>query len=796
MNAKAMKTIGKGNDGMKVIGIPVGGNGGSGGGYAPPEGGIPATDLSEEVQETLNAVGTNTANIATLQAAYAGLTQSDIVVGTLPASGEANTIYRVAGTNTYSDYMWDGTDFVLMATYGITSDGVYDISANHSNASYDNLTAALGSSGANVPAAVRSGGMGVKYLENVYADYDVVVTEGLTTEPTGTELDSAPSITSGTYKASQLAAFSTLPENPYNSVTYYVAVAGDTTTYTQWTITKLTNDSTKYVHWIYTSSSVENADFVKLDNWVGSFEDKAETIEKNAADINYTYYTFKSLKYYIKTDGSIATNNSYRSTGYIPVKEGDVFYYSGNPSTSSRAVYGYSYDGTTYTPKAQLLGAGNTLYKNVKIWVQKGVTHILASCLNSSISSAELKRENHSKLSDIVDGFGDDIYKNIVVSDINVGGYAGTDGAWHTSSSHKYRFFDVEVGDSIYLRDVGTTTLDVAILAKKLSDTPTFKTLIAPTTTGTQSHTYIATENMTVCVSSSTTPSYIVITRNKVKAIDTRISTLETKQTTLLTNKDWLNQYDYKLGYMFNNIAVIGDSMSVGSISTQEVEEPNSNMGASWLSVLAKRWGCKSRMHYAQGGKNCYSFLNSDNAWGLGAMLRDSNVYNAYFIAHGHNDGGTNYSGVGSATDTAATVTVSGTTPSCASGNSFCAYYKAVIDQIRTKAPHAMIFCLSEYDNVVRTKSSSAYRNAIIDIANLYYNNGDKLVYHLETGGVPDDRMDLGSHYSTIGYFHIAKRVDEEANKAIWSHMTDMEIKEFGIYNNVSNRHEQYTITT
>ena len=62
--------------------------------------------------------------IKALQETYAGLTQSDIIIGTLPASGVANTIYRVPGTNSYSDYMWDGTQFVPMATYNNAIDDV------------------------------------------------------------------------------------------------------------------------------------------------------------------------------------------------------------------------------------------------------------------------------------------------------------------------------------------------------------------------------------------------------------------------------------------------------------------------------------------------------------------------------------------------------------------------------------------------------------------------------------------------------------------------------------------------
>lgn len=73
---------------------------------------------AEDLQDVADDVAIHTEDIANLQAAYAGLTQSNIVPLTaLPSSGVANTIYRVAGTDSYSDYMWDGSQFVLMATY-------------------------------------------------------------------------------------------------------------------------------------------------------------------------------------------------------------------------------------------------------------------------------------------------------------------------------------------------------------------------------------------------------------------------------------------------------------------------------------------------------------------------------------------------------------------------------------------------------------------------------------------------------------------------------------------------------
>lgn len=49
-----------------------------------------------------------------------------VVVETLPASGKKNTLYRVKGTNAYSEYGWDGSKFVLLAVkdYGIDEEPI------------------------------------------------------------------------------------------------------------------------------------------------------------------------------------------------------------------------------------------------------------------------------------------------------------------------------------------------------------------------------------------------------------------------------------------------------------------------------------------------------------------------------------------------------------------------------------------------------------------------------------------------------------------------------------------------
>ena len=52
-----------------------------------------------------------------------GLGQNNVIVGELPSTGVANTIYRVPGDGEYSDYMWYGGEWKLLATYSANTQG-------------------------------------------------------------------------------------------------------------------------------------------------------------------------------------------------------------------------------------------------------------------------------------------------------------------------------------------------------------------------------------------------------------------------------------------------------------------------------------------------------------------------------------------------------------------------------------------------------------------------------------------------------------------------------------------------
>jgi hypothetical protein len=149
-------------------------------------------------------VSTNETDIANLQHLYNDLQQSKPVpVTALPETGQQQgVIYRLAGTTSYSDYMWNGSTWVLMATYNnaidprpkkasqnlVTSGGVFDnigaldiseLNATenpHTLAQYIDLSAAL----AAIPTDYQKGGMSIKYVctsDNKYVRYDYMGTE-------------------------------------------------------------------------------------------------------------------------------------------------------------------------------------------------------------------------------------------------------------------------------------------------------------------------------------------------------------------------------------------------------------------------------------------------------------------------------------------------------------------------------------------------------------------------------------------------------------------------------------------
>ena len=162
------------------------------------------------IQELLNSIPDKATKeeLEQLRELYEALTQSEIIPvpsADWPVSDpQANVIYRVEGESSYTDYMWNGTSFIPMATYTITPTDIpivgstdvitaggvanhgsaFDISeynkSNSTLATYADLAAAL----AAVPSSVQKGGMSIKFVQtydNTYVQYRLMADEWSTT---------------------------------------------------------------------------------------------------------------------------------------------------------------------------------------------------------------------------------------------------------------------------------------------------------------------------------------------------------------------------------------------------------------------------------------------------------------------------------------------------------------------------------------------------------------------------------------------------------------------------------------
>lgn len=123
--------------------------------------------------------------------------------GSLPATGEADTVYRVSNydgehsqvdATKYSEYAWDGTQYVFLCVKSQIGE-VFDITVYNNNTKYADLTAALGTGGANIPEGLRKGGMSVKFVcssDNKYVQYRLMAQTFSTTVADWQGVDDEP----------------------------------------------------------------------------------------------------------------------------------------------------------------------------------------------------------------------------------------------------------------------------------------------------------------------------------------------------------------------------------------------------------------------------------------------------------------------------------------------------------------------------------------------------------------------------------------------------------------------------
>lgn len=202
------------------------------------------TTRAQNVESTLQTnIDTETTRAQTaeeqLKTLYNNLQQSQpIPVTELPDIGEEGKIYRLAGTINYSDYMWNGIQFIKMATYNnaidnkpivesenlVKSGGVftaieaeknraeaaeeanaqgiiYDVSAHNNGAVFESLSALLISSDLDtlIPTSAQHGGMSIRFIQgskqssdNKYVQYRLMSNTFNTTPANWQGVDDEP----------------------------------------------------------------------------------------------------------------------------------------------------------------------------------------------------------------------------------------------------------------------------------------------------------------------------------------------------------------------------------------------------------------------------------------------------------------------------------------------------------------------------------------------------------------------------------------------------------------------------
>lgn len=170
----------------------------------------------------------------------------------LPATGEPDTIYRVASwdgsavdAGKYSEYAWNGTAYQLLAVRSGSLDGVFDISANNLTegqpTQYADLAAAIGTNGANVPVGVRAGGMQVRFINFSTGKYEQCRYMGtdVTTADTFTDVSNWQGVDETPTEGSQNLVTSGGVERKLNgNHTYIEVVECSSSSYTNYYFTK------------------------------------------------------------------------------------------------------------------------------------------------------------------------------------------------------------------------------------------------------------------------------------------------------------------------------------------------------------------------------------------------------------------------------------------------------------------------------------------------------------------------------------------------------------------------------
>ena len=347
----------------------------------------------------------------------------------------------------YTDY-WTNVNARIKNVPILSDNSVLDVS-EFNNTNYNSLSEAI----AAIPETLQKGGMEIRFKQLTLATYTVVKTEGVETQPTGTELQEALTLESGTYTAAHMTGVEP-PES--GSVTYYLAVTEtvdgqEVTTYTTWVITKVTSDYNKYVQYRYTAESIDSADFTNETNW------ELNVTKKNLSEDFLGLLS--EIKDFTIKNCSILETGKFGSANYkhavLSVNEGEVYYLIGQTS-NCRAAFVTTDESSSGEDVPVVPGTGimpmSSSKQYYKFIIPQGCTHLI---FNASGNYGTRCYKHYDSL-DVSEAYIND-YKEVEVIDLaTIDSYVQrrgsfSSGSWKNTSITHHLMFDV-FGDDCMIK--------------------------------------------------------------------------------------------------------------------------------------------------------------------------------------------------------------------------------------------------------------------------------------------------------------------------------------------------------
>ena len=461
--------------------------------------------------------------------------------------------------------------------------------------------------------------------------------------------------------------------------------------------------------------------------------------------IDYVQFNSANDGSYISSSGGVGSSDAFSRTDPFVLKKGCKLAFKCRGYAGSVAVIATLNSNSTYT--ALVVDDGSTEVKEYTYTADYDITLVLSYRIASEHEGIIIYevQTNVNEIKSDIEAYG--LNYSVDFSQM-VSGYVNSIG--NLISSDLFVHIPpimLIAGETITVTARGYLT-DVAIISEYEGGN-VYNPLVLSIDSTVREYSYTATKNTNIVISFNKNYTHIanasVNVRDAIIGVDSEHDALY-------------------YGGLFPRLAVIGDSLSSGELVINGTAEDV--YGDSWLSFLAKRINASARTHYSIGGLTAKGWIET-----YMTKMQSDNPFNAYFIALGTNDNYTQEYSLGTINDVAGT-------------NTFVGYYKQIIESVRTKAPNAVIFCVSLYNN---GEAHHRYSDMISDISDLYNNCFyvdfiNNSVIYTSTNRV----WSASAHFTTLGYNYVStviyklicKIVDENKEYFKW----------FGKYNSVGTQ--------